>query len=70
MKPFKHFRPSWQSRLAGACVALLACFSCLASVLALFASATGELEPVLAKLRVAPAASTALVKAPAKPARS
>jgi hypothetical protein len=62
--------PSLKARLASLFIALLCSLSTLVSVLLLFASASGELEQTLAKLKTPPAAN-AVAKATAKrPARS
>ena len=60
---FKLLSP--RGRLAALVLGLAGSLSSLAAVLAAFASASGELEPMLAKLRSEPAAS-AVAKAPAK----
>lgn len=53
-----------------AAVGLACSMACLAAVLALFASASGELEPALARIKAAPAASAVATEAPARPAGS
>ena len=55
-------RRSWKARLASAAFALVASLSCLAAVLAVFASASGELEPLLVVLKPAPAGSAVAAK--------
>ena len=70
MESFKHHGQSFRARLAGMVIALLSCLVFLGSVLALFASASGELDPLLARLQGAPAASAVVVKAAARPAPS
>ena len=55
-------------RVAGALLAVLFSLLCLASVLSMFASASGELEPMLAKAK-APPASAVAGKTPTRPAR-
>jgi hypothetical protein len=57
-----------RARLVGAVFAVVSSLSTLAAVLAVFASASGELEPVVAKLKAAPAASE-VAKASARPSR-
>ncbi len=64
--PFK--LSSSRARLAGAFVALVCSAVSLVAVLAAFASASGELDPVIAKFRVAPAASEVEAQGPARPA--
>jgi hypothetical protein len=61
---------SLKVRVAGAVVGLLFSFASLAAVVALFASAAGELDPALARFKAAPSASEVLVKVPARPLRS
>jgi hypothetical protein len=56
---------SLKARLAGLVVGLVCSLSSLSAVLLAFASASGELEPALAKLKAAPAASE-VAKVPAK----
>jgi len=66
-----HFRlSSLRARAAGAVFGLVCSLSRLAAVFAMFASASGELDPMLAKLKAAPSASAVASKVPAKPARS
>jgi hypothetical protein len=66
-----NFRPSsLKARVAGAICGLACSFVSLAAVVALFASASGELDPVLAKFKAAPSASEVAAKAPAKPVGS
>ncbi|MEY2687309.1 MAG: hypothetical protein RL375_1507 [Pseudomonadota bacterium] len=57
---------SRKKQLASAAVAVVASMSCLAFVLAIFASASGELDPVLAKLKPTPAASAVASEQPTK----
>jgi hypothetical protein len=61
---------SSKARVAGAAFGLVCSLVSLAAVLALFASASGELDPVLARFKAAPSASEVVGKVPAKPARS
>jgi len=68
MQSFKFALISLRPRLAAAVFALVASVSSLAAFFAVFASASGELDPLLAKTRAAPAASSVALKAPA-PAR-
>jgi hypothetical protein len=70
MKSFKDYNSSSLARVATAVIAVLSCVVCLGSVLALFASASGELDPVLAKLRSAPSASAVATRSPLNPAPS
>jgi len=66
-RTFKH--SSLGARMAVTVFGLVCSFSSLAAVLALFASASGELDPILAKFNAARSASEVAVKAPAKPLR-
>ncbi len=61
---------SLKARLAGAVVGLVCSFASLAAVFATFASASGELDPALARFKAAPSASEVASKVPVKPARS
>ena len=61
--------PPFRSRLASGVFALVASLACLSAVLLVFASASQEFDPVMAKAQVAPAASV-VASAPRKPARS
>jgi hypothetical protein len=70
MHSLKFRLSSLKVRVAGAVVGLLFSVASLAAVAALFASASGELDPVLARFKAAPSASEVLVKVPAKPVRS
>ena len=63
-------RLSLQRRLAGAAIALVCSLSILSSVFVAFAAASGELDPLLASLKPAAAASAVAGKAPAKRERS
>lgn len=57
---------SRKKRLASAAFAVISSMSCLAFVLAIFASASGELDPVLAKVKPTPAASAIAAEQPVK----
>jgi len=70
MKSCKLASSSRRARWAGAVFALVSSLSSLAAVFAVFASASGALDPVLAKVKAAPAASAVADKAPAQRARS
>jgi hypothetical protein len=70
MKSLKFRLSSLKVRLAGAVFGLVCSLASLAAVFAMFASASGELDPVLAKFKAAPSASEVAGKVPAKPARS
>lgn len=70
MQSSKFRLSSLRARLAGAVFGLVCSFASLAAVFATFASATGELDPVLARLKAAPSASEVAGPAPARPARS
>jgi hypothetical protein len=61
---------SLKARLAGTAYALVASLSCMAAVVAMFASASGELEPLLVKFEPAAAASAVVAKVRSKPAPS
>lgn len=63
-------RGAWKARAVGAVFGLVCSFSSLAAVFLMFASASGELDPALAKLKAAASASEVASKAPARPARS
>jgi len=67
MQSFKFAQSSLRARLAGAVFALVASLSSLAAV---FASASGELDPMLAKIKAAPVASAVGGKVPAQRVRS
>ena len=69
MQSFKFALISLRARWAGAVFALVASLSTFAAVFAIFASASGELDPMLAKVKAGPAASAVAVKAPAQRAR-
>jgi len=69
MKSFKYRPRSFRARLAGAAFGVVASLSTLAAVFAVFASASGESEPVLAGHKASAAASAVASKAPAKPVR-
>ncbi|NRF71502.1 hypothetical protein HLB44_31395 [Aquincola sp. S2] len=58
---------SSRARLAGAAFGLVSGLSVFAVVVGAFASASGELEPALAKLKAAPSASAAVAKAASRP---
>jgi hypothetical protein len=70
MESFEFRLSSSRARLAGALFGLVCSVASLAAVVALFASASGELDPVLARFKAAPSASEVVVKVPAKPVRS
>ena len=56
-----------RARLAGVVVGLVCSLSSLASVIIVFASASGEPEPVQVGIKAAPAASEVAGKLPVKP---
>lgn len=60
---------SLRARLVGAVFGVVSSVVSLGAVLGLFASASGELDPVLAKLKSSPAASAAAAKAGSQPKR-
>lgn len=70
MKSSKFALSSKRARWVGAVFAVVASLSSLAAVFVVFASASGELEPVLAKVKAAPAASAVAAKAPVQRVRS
>jgi hypothetical protein len=70
MKACKFSLLSLRARLAGAVFALVASLSSLAAAVAVLASGSGELDPLLVRFQSAPAASAVAAKAPVKPAPS
>ena len=70
MKSPRFERSSRRARLASAVFAAVCSLSSLAAVLAMFASASGELDPALAKFKSAPSASEVAAKVPARRVRS
>ena len=70
MQSFKSKRSSLKARVAGAAFGLVCSLASLAAVFAVFASASGELDPLLAKMKAAPSASEVASKMPAKRVRS
>ena len=69
MQSFKSKLSSLRARVAGAVFGLVCSLASLAAVFAMFASASGELDPLLAKMKAAPSASEVASKVPAKPVR-
>lgn len=69
MQSFKFKLSSLRARVAGAVFGLVCSLASLAAVFAMFASASGELDPLLAKMKAAPSASEVASKVPAKPVR-
>jgi hypothetical protein len=67
MQSFKFKLLSWRARAVGAVFGLVCSLASLAAVLMVFASASGELDPLLAKMKAAPSASEVASKVPAKP---
>ena len=67
MQSFKFKLISLKARVAGAVFGLICSLASLSAVIAVFASASGELDPVLARIRAAPSASEVASKVPAKP---
>jgi len=64
------FKPgSLRARAAGAVFGLVCSVASLSAVFVVFASASGELDPALAKMKAAPSASEVASKVPAKRAR-
>ena len=70
MQKFKSKRSSWRARVVGAVFGLMCSVASLSAVFAVFAEASGELDPLLAKVKAAPSASEVASKAPAKRVRS
>ena len=70
MQSFKSKRSSLRARAAGAVFGLVCSLASLAAVFAVFASASGELDPSLTKVKAAPSASEVASKMPAKRVRS
>jgi hypothetical protein len=70
MQSFKSRRSCWKARVAGAAFGLVCSVASLSAVFAVFASASGELDPLLVKVKAAPSASEVAGKVPAKPVRS
>ena len=65
------FRPefdlrSFRSRAFGVMFGVVSSLSVLSAVVVVFASASGELDPVVARLKAAPAASGVASKEPVK----
>jgi len=58
---------SLRAELVAVVAAMLASVASFGVVVALYASASGELQVAVAKVRAAPASSAALVAAPRKP---
>ena len=69
MQSFQFRRRSLKARVAGAVFGLVCSLASLAAVFAVFASASGELDPVLAKVKAAPSASEVASKVPGKRVR-
>jgi hypothetical protein len=59
----------WRSRVTAAVLAPVLSMAVLAGVLALFASASGELDPLLARMKPVPPASAVASKLPIKRVR-
>ena len=66
MQSFKFALLSLRARLAAVACGLVCCVASLAAVVLAFASASGELDPLLAKVKAAPAASAVASKEPSK----
>jgi hypothetical protein len=66
MKSFEFALLSLKARAAAVACGLVCSAASLAAVALAFASASGELDPLLAKLKPAPAASAVASKEPAK----
>jgi hypothetical protein len=65
MSSFSFKLLSLRARLKGAVFGVVASVASLSAVVVMFASASGELEPVLARLKPEPSASAAVaIKAP------
>jgi len=61
---------SLRARVAAAVFGLACSCVTFASVVLAFASASGELDPLVARMKASPAASEVASRQPAKPARS
>jgi hypothetical protein len=70
MQSFKSEVILLRTRVVGAIVALVCSLATISAVFMVFASVSGELDPLLAKAKVAPAASAVASKTPAKRVRS
>ena len=70
MQSLKFRLSSVKVRVAGAVFGALCSLVSLAAVVAMFASASGELDPVLARFKAGPSASEVAGKVPARPTRS
>lgn len=70
MQSLKFRLSSVKVRVAGAVFGALCSLVSLAAVVAMFASASGELDPVLARFKAGSSASEVAGKVPAKPVRS
>jgi len=70
MQSFKYKRRSLKARVAGAVFGLVCSAASLAAVFAVFASASGELDPLLAKVKAVPSASAVASRMPTKRVRS
>ena len=57
MESFKLQLYSWKACLARVVLAVVASLSCIAATMVVLASASGELDPLLAKARASPPAS-------------
>jgi hypothetical protein len=67
MESFRLAGLSWRAEVVAVLGALLASVLSFVSIVALYASASGELDVAVAKVRAAPAASAVAVEAPRKP---
>jgi anti-sigma factor RsiW len=67
MESFRLAGLSLSARVVAVLGAMLASVLSFGAVVVLYASASGELEGVVAKVRAAPAASAVAVEAPRKP---
>ena len=70
MQSFKSRHSSLKARLAGAVFGLVCSLASLSAVFAVFAEASGELDPLVAKVKAAPSASAVASKMPTKRVRS
>ena len=69
MQSSKFKSRSLRARVAGAVFGLVCSVASLSAVFVVFASASGELDPVLAKVKAAPSASEVASKVPGKRVR-
>ena len=69
MKSFKSKPSSMRARVAVAVFGLVCSMASMSAVFVMFATASGELDPVQARMKAAPSASEVASKVPAKGVR-